>query len=55
MEQKELELRTAIEDAIENYMKAGYKGFQYSRDSYDLGYEVRLTVYKVKPTVPKEE
>jgi len=53
MEQKvlrkqESELALAIQHAIDAYCEAGCKDFFLTEQKYDLGYEIKLSIKKVK-------
>ena len=46
--QKENDLALAIQDAIDIYCEAGCENFFITEQKYDLGYEVKLSIKKVK-------
>lgn len=48
LKQKENDLALAIQDAIDAYCEAGCKDFLVTEQKYDLGYEVKLQIKKVK-------
>ena len=46
--QQENELALAIQRAIDAYCEAGCKNFFMTDENYELGYEVKLSIKKVK-------
>ena len=46
--QKENDLALVIQDAIDAYCEAGCKDFFMTAQKYDLGYEIKLSIKKVK-------